>query len=283
MTKSNLITSALLAIITLITIPSCTTNTKTKTHISNNDQDPLSPKGVTRRALLAIFSNNKKLLQETTWPAPNATDVLVVNTPNQQQLKLLKQRINNINLASHNIPTSMQSDQILTKHQNKPLHFTINFNRRQIPLALLYKNKQWKIDLRWFIASFTPENKKTYPQLLCARFLKALLLSHIDRVKAFSIPNKYINVLASPKAKYYTPDKINQISNLAESMPFVQLKPGEYYQNYEKNWVKAPINNQNHIVLIGRTQTETLPFQLYRTKYNKAWLIDPTPLIKNRK
>ncbi len=263
----------------LFFLPACTSATQTT--INHNNQDPQkSPQYATRHALFAIYSNNPKLLQKTTWPTPNAHYALANTNLNQQQLTTLEKQINAIDLTPITLPKDLQSKEKRNRILSKPIHFKVEFQDKILPLTLMYKNDQWRLDIRWFVATNTPESQITPQQILCRKFIKAYIFKHISRIKQYTHPHQQIDILKTDKVP--ATDQIDDLSYACETMPIVQLKPGSLYRTISKEWKSAHNQTHKRITLIGLLNGKPIPFQLYKTSPNNPWLVDPTPWINSQ-
>ena len=265
---------SILLLLLLTTLNACSS---TNTQSSNNSDPTKSPQYATRHALYAIYSNNPKLLRKTTWPAQNSHYALTGQNLTQQQLIALEKEINNLDLSPLKLPYNLQTTKQRKRLLSKPVHFKINFRNNPLPLTLMYKNNQWKLDIRWYIASNTPDHELSQQQNLCRNFIKAFIFKNMKRLKSYSLPNSNIKILANGKSP--APDQIDAISTACETMPLVQLTSGSLYQTISKEWKSAHNQTNKRITLVGLLNGKPIPFQLYKTNPNTPWLIDPSPWI----
>jgi hypothetical protein len=224
---------------------------------------------VCHRAFYAIYTGDLAALEKEALPDPDLATVLSKEFVPKYDLPALKQSIEEMQINPAGSEPPRIGDEVL--------ELGAYFRGTIMPVTLVRRGDEWKMDCRWWIAARRPDDE---PRTVARAFLYAWMTGDLATLAKTAVPHSRLGDLlrnGSPPAGEFA-----QLHHICEATIFIPAVLGEQFlaTTSEMETVISEHVGDDRLLLLARigSQPPAMPLQL--AKIGGAWRVDAAKLIE---
>jgi hypothetical protein len=240
----------------------------------------LSPEGVVRALVTAIYKGDVAAYNAVTVPDPRRSVLTANARVNEEKLKELAE-------YPQGLQIKIQRDYLYQGKPAKPnasrvypvgttVLFMAAHSGGPMMVPLVRKSEGWRVDVRWWIAMTDlmrgSEPKPGTPELAIKTLILSMLSNDRKGASRWVAKPADLDVIFQGAPRYREPSGVLEAS--AMEMPLVKIGPGEFYPMPSGRIVEG-VTGTDVQVLVGMFGPTEIPFVVRRA--GAAWTVDPEP------